>query len=60
MVRVTFAIPAQPAQLVIEYSVQLGQQYLRGEAGLTQRKVEDILTVMLNLALLKEYGKWKK
>ena len=54
LVRVVFSVPA--ASSISAAGSVISQR--RGR--LNPEKVEDILTIKLNLALLREYGKWNK
>ena len=59
LVRVVFSVPAASSISERVFSVA-GSVISQRRSRLNPEKVEDILTIKLNLALLREYGKWNK
>ena len=59
LARVVFAVPAASSKSERVFSAA-GSVLTCRRSQLNPDKVEDILTIKLNLSLLKEYGKWRK
>ena len=59
LTRIVFAVSAASSKSERVFSAA-GLVVSAMRARLSPDKVEDLLTIKLNLALLKEYGKWRK